>query len=84
MVPDLFRVLNMISHDKITCSTREINLVFPSTHVFFCLCKGQSLKSDNFYRKAIIEKRQFSHVRLSVLSVLEISIKHFTLYNKVV
>jgi hypothetical protein len=44
----------------------EINLVFPSTHVFFCLLyKGQSLKSDNFYRKAIIEKRQFSHVRLS-------------------
>ena len=39
-------------------STREINLVFPSTHVFFCLLyKGQSLKSDNFYRKAIIEKR---------------------------
>ena len=42
----------------ISCSTREINLVFPSTHVFFCLLyKGQSLKSDNFYRKAIIEKR---------------------------
>jgi Ca2+-dependent lipid-binding protein len=48
------------------------------------------LKSDNFYRKAIIEKRQFSHVRLSwiishvrlsLLSVLEISIKHYTLYN---
>ena len=37
------------------CSTREINLVFPSTHVFFCLLyKGQSVKSDNFYRKAII------------------------------
>jgi hypothetical protein len=37
--------------------TREINLVFPSTHVFFCLLyKGQSLKSDIFYRKAIIEK----------------------------
>jgi hypothetical protein len=34
------------------------HLVFPSTHVFFCLLyKGQSLKSDNFYRKAIIEKR---------------------------
>jgi hypothetical protein len=37
--------------------TRETNLVFPSTHVFFCLLyKGQSLKSDNFYRKAIIGK----------------------------
>ena len=42
-IPDLFR---------------EINLVFPSIHVFFCLLyKGQSLKSDNFNRKAIIEKR---------------------------
>ena len=49
------------------------------------------LKSDNIYRKAIIEKRLFSHVRLSwiishvrlsFLSVLEISIKHYTLYNK--
>jgi hypothetical protein len=29
-----------------------MNLVFPSTHVFFCLLyKGQSLKSDNFCRK---------------------------------
>ena len=74
-IPDLFRVLNMISHEwaqrtseitEISCSTREINMVFPSTHVFFCLLhKGQSLKSDNFYRKAIIEKRSFSHVRLS-------------------
>jgi hypothetical protein len=36
-------------------STQEINLVFPSTHVFFCLLyKGQSLKNDKFYRKAII------------------------------
>jgi hypothetical protein len=63
-IPDLFLVLNMISHSfavltrEISCSTREINLVLPSTHVFFCLLyKGQSLKSDNFYRKAIIEKR---------------------------
>jgi hypothetical protein len=63
-IPDLFRVLNMISHEwaqrtsEISCSTREINLVFPSAHVFFCLLyKRQSLKSDNFYRKAIIEKR---------------------------
>ena len=43
---------------EMSCSTQEINLVFPTTHVFFCLLyKGQSLKSDNFYRKAIIEKR---------------------------
>ena len=31
-IPDLFRVLKEIS-----CSTREINLVFPSTRVFSCL-----------------------------------------------
>ena len=61
-IPDLFRVLNMIS-----CSPREINLIFPSTHVFFCLlykvinCRfstnikcpeamiGDCLKSDNFH-----------------------------------
>jgi hypothetical protein len=54
-IPDLFRVALTC---EISCSTREINLVFPSIHVFFCLLyKGQSLKSDNFYRKAIIEKR---------------------------
>ena len=36
----------------------NFDLVFPNTHVFFCLLyKGQSLKSDNFYRKAKIEKR---------------------------
>jgi transposase len=48
-----------VESERVECfSTREINLVFPSTHVFFCLLyKGQSLKSDNFYRKAIIEKR---------------------------
>jgi hypothetical protein len=40
---------------EMSCLTREINLVFPSIHVFFCLLhKGQSLESDNFYRKAII------------------------------
>jgi hypothetical protein len=38
----------------------EINQEFPSIHVFFCLLyKGQSLKSDNFYRKAILINRQF-------------------------
>jgi hypothetical protein len=52
----------MISHERaqrtseISCSTREINLVFPSIHVFFCLYsfwKAKFLqKSDNW--KAII------------------------------
>ena len=41
-IPDLFRVLNMIS-----CSTREINLVFPSTHVFFCLLYKQNSVKNN-------------------------------------
>ena len=38
-IPDLFRVLNVGAANEweISCSTREINLVFPSTHVFFCL-----------------------------------------------
>ena len=35
-------VLNMIS-----CSTREINLVFPSTHVFFCLLYKQNSVKNN-------------------------------------
>ena len=34
-IPDLFRVLNVISVYRDI--TREINLVFPSTHVLFCL-----------------------------------------------
>ena len=43
-IPDLFLVLNMISHsfaaltrDRISCSTLEINLVFPRTHVLFSI-----------------------------------------------
>ena len=61
------RFISSVEHDisrvsaaknEISCSTREINLIFPSTHVFFCLLyKRQSLKSDIFYRKAKIEKR---------------------------
>ena len=34
-IPDLFRVLNMIF--LTSCSTLEINLVFPCTHVLFSL-----------------------------------------------
>ena len=39
-IPDLFLVLNMISHSfaaltrEISCSRLEINLVFPRTHVY--------------------------------------------------
>ena len=42
-IPDLFRVLNMISHSfaeltrEISCSTLEINLVFPRTHVLLSM-----------------------------------------------
>ena len=42
-IPDLFLVLNMISHSfaaltrEISCSTLEINLVFPCTHVLFSI-----------------------------------------------
>ena len=42
-IPDLFLVLNMISHSfaaltrEISCSTLEINLVFPHTHVLFSI-----------------------------------------------
>ena len=42
-IPDLFLVLNMISHlfAALTCeisrSTLEINLVFPGTHVLFSI-----------------------------------------------
>jgi hypothetical protein len=53
-IPDLFWVLNMISHElwaprmsEISCSTREINLVFPSTHVFFCLLYKQNSVKNN-------------------------------------
>ena len=40
---NLFRVLTRISHEwakrtsEISCSTREINFIFPNIHVLFCL-----------------------------------------------
>jgi hypothetical protein len=46
-IPDLFLVLNMISHlfaaltHEISCSTLEINLVFPHTHVLFSMYYAQ-------------------------------------------
>ena len=37
-IPDLFQVLNIISNIReILRSTREIDLVFLSSHEFFCL-----------------------------------------------
>ena len=55
-IPDLFLVLNMISHSfaaltrEISCSTLEINLVFPRTHVlfsiYFCVTDDASLPSQ--------------------------------------
>ena len=42
-IPDLFLVLNLISHlftaltREISCSTLEINVVFPCTHVLFSI-----------------------------------------------
>ena len=42
-IPDLFLVLNMISHSfaaltrEISCTTLEISLIFPRTHVLFSL-----------------------------------------------
>ena len=46
-IPDLFLVLNMISHSfaalthEISCSTLEINLVFPHTRVLFSMYYAQ-------------------------------------------
>ena len=42
-IPDLFLVLNMVSHSfaaltcELSCSTLKINLVFPCTHVLFSI-----------------------------------------------
>ena len=62
-IPDLFLVLNMISHSfaaltrEISCSTLEINLVFPRTHVLFSIYSPQ----------VNITKQKFSKRRLPVL-----------------
>ena len=50
-IPDLFLVLNIISHSfatltrEISCSTLEINLVFPHTHVLFSISFSRTLSS---------------------------------------
>ena len=52
-IPDLFLVLNMISHSfaaltrEISCSTLEINLVFPRTHVLFSIYYISSSNDPN-------------------------------------
>ena len=53
-IPDLFLVLNMISHSfaaltrEISCSTLEINLVFPRTHVLFSIYYIFSHENNNY------------------------------------
>ena len=69
-IPDLFLVLNMISHSfaaltrEISRSTLEINLVFPRTHVFILYLNFTVLTSMNdftnlhisFYKVENIQK----------------------------
>ncbi len=56
-IPDLFLVLNVISHSfaaltrEISCSTLEINLVFLRTHVLFSI-----YHADVFYKKEFLKK----------------------------
>jgi hypothetical protein len=67
MVRGNTRFISSVEHDISRVSAaNEWDIMFNTRnksgiskhHVFFCLLyKGQSLKSDNFYRKAIIEKR---------------------------
>ena len=51
-IPYLFLVLNMISHSfaaltrEISCSTLEINMVFPRTHVLFSIYRMSPLKFE--------------------------------------
>ena len=55
-IPDLFLVLNMISHSfaaltrEISCSTLEINVVFPRTLVLFSIyaMKNEKNKISKF------------------------------------
>jgi hypothetical protein len=50
----------------ISCSTREINLVFPSTHVFFCLLyKQNSVKTIKRPWQCVLQQMIFSHVKIS-------------------
>ena len=76
---NLFRVWNMISHEwaqrtsVISFSTREINFVFPSIHVFFCLLyKGRMFSRTRSWNTVFIyqfldnqEEAIISHVWLS-------------------
>jgi hypothetical protein len=61
-IPDLFLVLNMISHSfaaltrEISCSTLEINLVFPRTHVLFSIYMICGLHI-NYYKLAVEKDR---------------------------
>ena len=74
-IPDLFLVLNMISHSfavltrEISCSTLEINRVFPHSHVLFsmyCVYNITDSKNVNIYiniymNKYIYEQNQHAN-----------------------
>jgi hypothetical protein len=60
-IPYLFLVLNMISHSfaaltrEISCSTLEINMVFPRTHVLFSIYRGYytTARRYDFYLRVV-------------------------------
>jgi hypothetical protein len=81
----------MISHEwaqrtsEISCSTREMNLVFPSTHVFFCLLyKQNSVKNNKTSVAMRFTTNDISHVKISYfLRVFKYDFSQWpkTLYN---
>jgi hypothetical protein len=89
-IPDLFRVLNMISHERqrtseISCSTREINLVFPSTMYFsvYYINKIQ-WKTIKHPWQCVLQQMIFSHVKIwYFLRVIKYDFSQWpkTLYN---
>ena len=67
-IPDLFLVLNMISHSfaaltrEISCSTLEINLVFPRTHVLFSIYYTSNSNCP-------IRKLSLCHVSMKLIAI---------------
>jgi hypothetical protein len=74
---------------EISCSTREINLVFPSSHVFFCLLYKQITKFSEKQKnvrpwQCVLQQIIFSHVKISYfLCVFKYDFSHWpkTLYD---
>ena len=56
---------------EISCSTQEINLVFPSTHVFFCLLYKQNSVKNNKTSVAMrfTTNDIFTHKKYSIFCV---------------